>query len=69
MIARISAGDAVWVDATVSRVAEILTAQQPDLSRDQARAKAFGWLARPADLLRLLLEHTEQTLLDPDAES
>ena len=61
VIARISAGDAVWVDTTVSRVAEILTAQHPDLTRDQARAKAFGWLARPADLLRLLLEHTEQT--------
>ena len=61
MIARISAGDAVWVDATITRVAEILAAQHPDLSRDQARAKAFGWLARPADLLRLLLEHTEQT--------
>ncbi len=61
VIARIGAGDAAWVDATVSRVADVIAAQHPDATRDQIRALAFGWLARPADLLRLLLEHTEPT--------
>ncbi len=63
VIARISAGDAVWVEATVTRVAEILRTRQPDLTTGQVRAQAFGWLARPADLLALLLEHTEPTSL------
>ncbi len=58
VIARISAGDAVWVQATITRVSEILAAQDRALTRDQARAAAFGWLARPAELLILLLEHT-----------
>ncbi len=62
LVARIGAGEAAWVEATITRVAEILAVRQPDLSTDQARAAALGWLARPADLLRLLLEHTEQTL-------
>ncbi len=63
VIARIEAGDAVWVDATISRVADILRTRPdltPDLpsdaSRDELRAVAFGWLARPAELLALLLE-------------
>jgi hypothetical protein len=63
--ARIAAGDAVWVDATVQRVADLLGAEpalrrrhHPDLpddpTRDQLRAAAFGWLARPGDLADLL---------------
>ena len=63
VIARVAAGDAVWVDATIDRVADIL-ATRPDLrpdtpaeiERDELRALAFGWLARPAELLTLLLE-------------
>ncbi|WP_181313084.1 HNH endonuclease signature motif containing protein [Nocardioides campestrisoli] len=68
VIARVEAGDAVYVDATVHRVAEILRArlhearvpvhEQP--TDDVLRSEAFGWLARPAELLRLLLEHAEQ---------
>ncbi len=68
VIARITAGDAVWIDAMVARVAEILTTR-PDLrpetpteiTRDEARALAFGWLARPAELLTLLLETADTT--------
>ena len=59
VIARIEAGDAVWVDATVQRVAEILAPTHPDASTDELRAIAFGFLARPAELLQLLLERQE----------
>lgn len=58
VIARIEAGDAIWIEATVQRVAEILTHQHPNASVDERRAIAFGYLARPAELLQLLLEHT-----------
>jgi hypothetical protein len=58
VIARVEAGDAVWIDATVDRVADILAGQDlHDRSQDALRAQAFGWLARPAELLALLLEH------------
>ena len=62
VIARVEAGDAVWIKATVERVAEIIGPEHPDASADELRAIAFGYLARPAELLVLLLEHTE----DPD---
>ncbi len=73
VIARITAGDAVWIDAMVARVAEILTTR-PDLrpetpteiTRDEARALAFGWLARPAELLTLLLETADTTPAEPE---
>jgi hypothetical protein len=57
VIARCETGDVVWIEAMVSRVAEILAPRYPDASADELRAIAFGWLARPAELLRLLLEH------------
>ncbi|MCY7399385.1 MAG: hypothetical protein LH477_00215 [Nocardioides sp.] len=57
VIARIEAGDAVWVEATIVRVAEILSPSHPDTNADELRAIAFGYLARPAELLQLLLEH------------
>ncbi len=62
VIARVTAGDAFWVDATIARVADILGARPEHASktRDELRAEAFGWLARPAELLALLLEHAEQ---------
>ena len=64
MIARVRAGDAVWVDAMVERVAEILAPRFPaGTTKDQLRSEAFGWLARPAELLQLLLEvHPDPTL-------
>lgn len=68
VIARVQAGDAVYVDAMVDRVADILAAkwaeEHPDPGpgverpgRDVFRSEAFGWLGRPAEALALLLEH------------
>ena len=54
VIARVTAGDAHWVDVMVDRVADVLVRDHPDLSRDELRSIAFGWLARPDDLLQLL---------------
>src|SRR3546814_700063 len=67
VIARVEHGDAVWVDALLNRVADILALQDettgaPARGRDLLRSVAFGWLARPAELLALLLEHAG----DPD---
>ena len=60
VIARVEAGDAVWVEAIVVRVAEIIAPRYPDATADEVRSIAFGWLARPAELLALLLEHRDQ---------
>lgn len=65
VFARVEAADAVWVDATVQRVADLLAkdaglraAHHPELgpapTADELRAAAFGWLARPHDLAELL---------------
>ncbi|WP_447643464.1 hypothetical protein [Nocardioides zeae] len=61
LIARLDAGDAAWVQATVMRVAEIITPGHPDASADEVRAIALGYLARPAELLALLVEHETTT--------
>ncbi len=62
VIARVTAGDAAWIDAMVDRVADILVLEHGhDHNRDELRADALGWLARPADLLRLLLDHARTT--------
>jgi hypothetical protein len=59
LIARVTAGDAAWIDAMVDRVADILAAEHGhDHNRDELRSLALGWLARPADLLKLLVDHT-----------
>lgn len=66
VIARVEAGDAVWVEAIVTRVAEIIAPRHPEATADELRSLAFGWLARPAELLALLLEHRdEQEQLEP----
>lgn len=58
VIAKITAGDAAWIEAMVDRVADILAPTHGhDHNRDALRSLALGWLARPADLLRLLLDH------------
>lgn len=59
LIARLEAGDAAAIDATVHRVAEIIAPRHPDAGPDELRALAFGWLAHPAELFTLLLEHTQ----------
>lgn len=56
VIARVDAGDAVWIDAIVDRVADLITDRHPDAGRDELRAIALGWLARPAEVVQLLLE-------------
>ena len=56
LIARLSAGDAVWVDAMVDRVADLIIDQHPQARRDELRSIALGWLARPAEVVQLLLQ-------------
>ncbi|MGY2703981.1 hypothetical protein ACVW2K_003565 [Nocardioides sp. HB32] len=73
VVARVEPGDAVWVDATVERVVDALLARPDivrahhpdlpaaldDLTHDELRAIAFGWLARPDDVHDLLAGDTE----------
>ena len=67
VIARVTAGDATWLDALVDRVADILTITMGhDHNHDELRSIAMGWLARPVDLLKLLLEHTDPSDLSGD---
>jgi hypothetical protein len=66
LIARVTSGDATWLDAMLDRVADILAPEHGhDHTRDELRSLALGWLARPADLLRLLVDHTD---VGPSAE-
>ena len=59
LLARITAGDAAWLDALLDRVADMLAPTHGhDHTHDELRSLALGWLARPADLLKLLLDHT-----------
>jgi hypothetical protein len=71
LVARVEAGDAVWIDATADRVADILAKTETDEepARDELRAEAMGWLARPAELLALPLEHgtDDQALMESRA--
>ncbi|GAA1924665.1 hypothetical protein [Nocardioides hwasunensis] len=71
VISRVTAGDAAWIDAMVDRVADILaTTMGHDHNRDELRSVAMGWLARPADVLKLLLDHTESDIeSDPESNS
>jgi len=55
LIARVTAGDAVWIDAMVDRVADLIADRHLEAGRDELRSIALGWLARPAELLHLLL--------------
>ena len=68
LIARLEAGDAAAVDATVHRVAEIIAPHHPDAGPNELRALAFGWLAHPAELFTLLLEHTDKPEPDPEPD-
>jgi antitoxin (DNA-binding transcriptional repressor) of toxin-antitoxin stability system len=55
VIARVQAGDAVLIDAMVERIADLIADRHPDTTRDELRSMALGWLARPAEVLELLL--------------
>jgi hypothetical protein len=68
VFSRVEPGDAAWIDAIVERIADALLAHPQvlrdhhpdlpaaldDLSHDELRAIAFGWLARPDDVYALL---------------
>ena len=70
LIARLDSGDAAWIQATLTRVVEILTPRYDQTcTPDEIRAKALGYLARPAELLILLLEHTDTETVASDAEN
>ncbi len=61
LIARITLGDAAALDAMTDRIADILALEHGhDHNHDELRSLALGWLARPVDLLQLLLDHTER---------
>ncbi len=57
IIARATAGDAIWFKATIDRIADILALQGDPDSVDIRRSKAIGILAQPARALQLLCQH------------
>ena len=66
VIAPVVPADAVWIDATVDRVADALDQRRdlvPDLAedctRDELRSVALGWLAHPEDVIALLAGEAE----------
>jgi hypothetical protein len=59
IIARATAGDAIWFKATVDRIAEILGTQGDTDPIDVRRSKAIGILAQPAQALQLLCQHQD----------
>jgi hypothetical protein len=66
VIAPVVPADAVWLDASLERVADALDARRdliPDLpaeaSRDELRSVALGWLAHPEDVVALLAGQAE----------
>jgi antitoxin (DNA-binding transcriptional repressor) of toxin-antitoxin stability system len=66
IIARVTAGDAVWIDATLERVADLVAPDHPLADRDELRSIAMGWLARPAQLLALLQQGAGEASVDPE---
>jgi hypothetical protein len=57
IIARATAGDAIWFKATIDRIADILGRDGDSDSIDVRRSKAIGILAQPAQALQLLCRH------------
>jgi len=66
--ARLDTADAVFLDATVDRLADLLGAQGDTRGKDHRRASALGVLATPALALSILGVHTRRGLNpdDPD---
>ena len=67
IVAKATAGDAVWFLAAVNRIAEILAAQGDTDPVGVRRARAVGILARPAEALRLLIDHQHDQPTDRSA--
>jgi hypothetical protein len=59
IIARATAGDAIWFKATVDRIADILACQGDTDPVDVRRSRAIGILAQPAQALELLCRHQD----------
>ena len=57
IVAKATAGDAVWFLAAVNRIADILAGRGDTDPVGARRARAIGILARPAEALQLLIEH------------
>jgi hypothetical protein len=57
IIARATAGDAIWFKATIDRIADILAKQGDTDTVEVRRSKAIGILAQPAEALQLLCQH------------
>ena len=60
IIARATAGDAIWFKATIDRIADILTQQGDTDPVEVRRSKAIGILAQPAHALQLLCQHQHE---------
>ena len=76
IVAKAAAGDVIWFLATINRIAEILAVRGDTDPIGVRRARAVGILARPAEALRLLIEHQHDDTdnrddpteaLDPDS--
>src|SRR5512133_3619081 len=65
IIARATAGDAIWFKATIDRIADILTRPGDDDPIDVRRSKAIGILAQPAQALQLLCQHQNDDWAGP----
>src|SRR4029453_310008 len=59
IIARATAGDAIWFKATIDRIADILARQGDSDTVEVRRSKAIGILAQPAQALQLLYQHQD----------
>jgi len=59
IIARAAAGDAIWLKATVDRIADILSKQGDSDTVKVRRSKAIGILTQPALALQLLCQHQD----------
>ena len=62
IIARATAGDAIWLKATIDRIADILGREGDTDSIDIRRSKAIGILAQPAEALQLLCATSRRQL-------
>ena len=60
IIARATAGDAIWFKATIDRIADILTQQGDTDPVEVRRSKAIGILAQPAQPCELLCMHQHE---------
>jgi hypothetical protein len=65
IIARATAGDAIWFKATVDRIADILARHGDTDPVDIRRSKAIGILAQPAEALQLLCQHQDDDWTGP----